>query len=44
MYCMCGNSQVDLQVATGGRENDLKVWDGNCVKEPIFTAKNVESS
>jgi ribosome biogenesis protein NSA1 len=30
-----------LQVATGGKENDLKVWDGNNPTAPVFQAKNV---
>lgn len=29
------------QVGTGGRKNDLKVWDLNRPEEPIFRAKNV---
>ncbi|XP_072031276.1 WD repeat-containing protein 74-like [Amphiura filiformis] len=31
------------QVATGGKENDLKVWDLNDPTEPIFKAKNVRN-
>ena len=30
-----------LQVATGGRENDLKLWDGHNLSAPVFQAKNV---
>ena len=30
-------------VATGGKENDLKVWDLNDTENPIFAAKNVSS-
>jgi len=30
-----------LQVATGGRENPLKLWDGNRPEGPLFQAKNV---
>lgn len=28
-------------VATGGKENALKVWDLQGSKEPVFRAKNV---
>merc|ERR1719509_306041 len=28
-------------IATGGKENDLQVWDLNSPKEPVFRAKNV---
>ena len=34
-------AKAQLQVATGGKENDLKVWDGNKLDQPIFQAKNV---
>ncbi|XP_032803802.1 WD repeat-containing protein 74 isoform X1 [Petromyzon marinus] len=30
-------------VATGGRENDLKIWDLQRPEEPIFRAKNVRN-
>ena len=39
--CMRGNPHVALQVATGGQENDLKVWDGQNSDKPVFQAKNV---
>lgn len=32
-----------LQVATGGRENGLKLWDGNNLQNPVFEAKNVRN-
>ncbi len=39
--CMTVSPRVQLQVATGGKENDLKVWDGNKLDQPVFQAKNV---
>ena len=30
-------------VATGGKENDLKIWNLNMPDEPIFRAKNVST-
>ena len=38
---MKGNPHIELQVATGGKENDLKLWDGNNLDHPVFQAKNV---
>ncbi|XP_042855775.1 WD repeat-containing protein 74-like [Penaeus japonicus] len=29
-------------IATGGKENDLQLWDLNIPDEPIFTAKNIK--
>ena len=40
---MRANPESPLQVATGGRENDLKLWDGNNLEEPVFEAKNVRN-
>ncbi|XP_053544839.1 WD repeat-containing protein 74 [Bombina bombina] len=31
------------RVATGGKENDLKIWDLERAEEPIFRAKNVRN-
>ena len=28
-------------IATGGKENDLKIWNLNTPSEPVFKAKNV---
>ena len=28
-------------IATGGRENDLKIWNLNAPSQPVFKAKNV---
>ena len=39
--CMQANKTCHLQVATGGKENDLKIWDGNKPEKPVFQAKNV---
>ena len=39
--CMQANKSCYLQVATGGKENDLKIWDGNKPEKPVFQAKNV---
>ena len=41
---MATNPREDLQVATGGRENPLKLWDGHHTEKPLFIAKNVSSS
>lgn len=38
---MKGNPHAELQLATGGKELDLCVWDGNNLAKPIFQAKNV---
>ena len=38
---MAPSPDTMLQVATGGKENSLKVWDGNTPTAPIFQAKNV---
>ena len=35
------NNETPTQVATGGKENDLKLWDLTHPSEPIFRAKNV---
>ncbi|KAK4469141.1 hypothetical protein MN116_006724 [Schistosoma mekongi] len=41
---ICSAKLAANQVATGGKESNLRVWDINNHKEPIFTAKNVRSS
>lgn len=39
---MSASPDTPLLVATGGKENDLKLWDGNRPDAaPIFRAKNV---
>lgn len=38
---MKGNPSTELQLATGGKELDLCVWDGNNLSKPTFQAKNV---
>lgn len=38
---MVASPDTLLQVATGGKENDVKVWDGNKPTAPTFQAKNV---
>lgn len=42
--CMQANKMCHLQVATGGKENDLKLWDGNKPEKPVFQAKNVSQN
>ncbi|XP_038643271.1 WD repeat-containing protein 74 [Scyliorhinus canicula] len=37
------DSERPERVATGGKENPLKVWDLQQLKEPVFTAKNVRN-
>ncbi|CAI8048464.1 WD repeat-containing protein 74 [Geodia barretti] len=40
--CMAVTDSPDSRVATGGRENPLKLWDTSQLSHtPIFTAKNV---
>ena len=40
--CMAVNPEELMQVGTGGKENDLKLWDGNRLDAgPTFQAKNV---
>jgi len=41
---MRANKTCHLQVATGGKENDLKIWDGNKPEKPVFQAKNVKQN
>lgn len=41
VYCMRNNPQQRHLVATGGKENRLKVWNLERPETPIFTAKNV---
>jgi len=36
------NSWDETKFATGGKDNDLKIWDVTKA-EPIFTAKNVKN-
>ena len=41
---MAVNPEELMQVGTGGKENDLKLWDGNRLDAgPTFQAKNVRS-
>ncbi|XP_054714984.1 WD repeat-containing protein 74-like [Uloborus diversus] len=40
---MTVNPNKSFHLATGGEENDLKVWDVQNPKAPIFTAKNVRN-
>ena len=35
------NGDQSHLVATGGKGNDLKIWDLNSTTQPIFKAKNV---
>ncbi|XP_033127735.1 WD repeat-containing protein 74-like [Anneissia japonica] len=37
------NAEKPNVFATGGKENDLKIWDINNKDEPIFKAKNVKN-
>lgn len=39
---MAASSEADLMIATGGKSNDLKLWDGNRPDAPpVFKARNV---
>ncbi|KAH9499302.1 WD repeat-containing protein 74 [Bulinus truncatus] len=41
LFCMDHNLSFHNQIATGGKENPLKIWDITSPSNPIFTAKNV---
>ena len=43
LHCMSQNSQQKNIISTGGKENDLKLWDLNNITCPIFQAKNVKN-
>ncbi|XP_064600705.1 WD repeat-containing protein 74-like [Liolophura sinensis] len=43
LCCMCHSEQNPHLVATGGKENDFKLWDLSNAKQPIFKAKNVRN-
>ena len=43
IWKMRQNRNDTHQVATGGKENDMKVWDLNNPTEPIFKVKNVST-
>lgn len=38
---MVHNKHTNDIIATGGQENDLKLWQLKNMDKPIFTAKNV---
>ncbi|KAF8777881.1 WD repeat-containing protein 74 [Argiope bruennichi] len=40
---MTPNPFSNLQVGTGGEENDLKIWDLSMPNTPVFQAKNVRN-
>lgn len=40
---MVANQFKPHLIATGGEENDLKIWDLQNPKIPVFTAKNVST-
>lgn len=42
LTCMRQNPASQNMIATGGKENDLQVWDLEHPEEPIFKAKNVK--
>ncbi len=41
---MRGSPVKQHSVATGGKENLLKIWDFNSPEKPTFTAKNVSEA
>ncbi|CAL1536359.1 unnamed protein product [Lymnaea stagnalis] len=41
LFCMDHNISLGSQIATGGKENPLKIWDITSPEQPIFTAKNM---
>lgn len=43
LHCMVQNPQQKNIISTGGKENDLKLWDLNNMTQPIFQAKNVRN-
>ncbi|KAK1154991.1 hypothetical protein AOXY_G28052, partial [Acipenser oxyrinchus oxyrinchus] len=43
VYKMCQSPSQRHRVATGGKENDLKIWDLQRPEEPVFRAKNLRN-
>ncbi|KAH7942436.1 hypothetical protein HPB49_024088 [Dermacentor silvarum] len=43
VYRMRQHPRKEGIVATGGKENELKLWDLENLQEPVFTAKNVKN-
>ncbi|XP_071108470.1 WD repeat-containing protein 74-like [Haliotis cracherodii] len=43
LFCMEQKPQTPNIIATGGKENELKLWDLQKHSEPIFKAKNVKN-
>ncbi|XP_046558535.1 WD repeat-containing protein 74-like [Haliotis rubra] len=43
LFCMEQNPQKSHIIGTGGKENELKLWDLQRHSEPIFKAKNVKN-
>jgi ribosome biogenesis protein NSA1 len=35
------STETSVLIASGGKENELKIWDVNKCEQPIFRAKNV---
>ena len=40
---MASSPDSMLLVATGGKDNDLKLWDGNRPEAPVFQARNAST-
>ena len=43
LHCMVQNPHRKNIISTGGKENDLKLWDLTNISAPIFQAKNVKN-
>ena len=43
IHCMAQDPQQKNIISTGGKENDLKIWDLNYASMPVFQAKNVKN-
>ncbi|XP_067649377.1 WD repeat-containing protein 74-like [Haliotis asinina] len=43
LFCMEQNPQKSHIIGTGGKENELKLWDLQRHSEPVFKAKNVKN-
>ncbi|XP_060066310.1 WD repeat-containing protein 74-like [Ylistrum balloti] len=43
LYCMTQNHAMPHVLATGGKENELKIWNLEAPEKPTFQAKNVKN-
>lgn len=43
LFCATQNTESRELIGTGGKETDLKIWNLNDFKNPVFEAKNVKN-